>query len=64
MKSDRAPISHEGWVNSHKSLIFSHYADKQHEFLDFVLYHYIKQGVKELDQEKLPRLLELEYHAV
>jgi len=26
--------------------------------------HYIAEGVAELDQEKLPHLLELKYHAV
>lgn len=60
----QAPVSREERVNTHRSLIFSHYADKQQEFLDFVLGHYIKQGVGELDQEKLPHLLELKYHAI
>jgi type I restriction enzyme, R subunit len=60
----RAPISREERVNSHKHLIFSHYADKQQEFLDFVLDHYIKQGVGELAQDKLPSLITLKYHAV
>jgi type I restriction enzyme, R subunit len=60
----RAPISREERVSSHKHLIFSHYADKQQEFLDFVLDHYIKQGVGELAQDKLPHLIELKYHAV
>ena len=43
---------------------FPHYSDSQQEFLDFVLAHYIAQGVTELDQEKLPNLLELKYHSV
>lgn len=61
----RAPISREERVSRHKSLIFANYAGgKQQEFLDFVLDHYVKQGVGELDQEKLPHLLELKYHAV
>ena len=41
-----------------------HYDDKQREFLDFVLDQYIEQGEGELDQAKLPHLLELKYHAV
>ncbi len=60
----RAPITREERVNTHRNLIFSHYADKQQEFLDFVLGHYIQQGIGELDQDKLPHLLELKYHAI
>ena len=33
-------------------------------FLDFVLGQYVSQGVEELDQRKLPDLLELKYHTV
>jgi type I restriction enzyme R subunit len=51
-------ISRQERVDTHRSLIFAHYGgDKQQEFLDFVLDHYIRQGVGELDQEKLPHLL-------
>jgi type I restriction enzyme R subunit len=35
---------------------------KQQAFLDFVLAHYVKEGVQELDQEKLTPLLRLRYH--
>lgn len=56
------PISRRARVLSHKALIFSRYFGKQQEFLDFVLDQYIKEGVRELDQEKLPQLLELKYH--
>lgn len=56
------PISRRQRVMSHKTLIFSRYFGKQQEFLDFVLDQYIKEGVRELDQEKLPQLLELKYH--
>ncbi len=48
-------------VDEHKSLIFQDQTDKQQEFLNFVLNHYITQGVSELDAEKLPDLLELKY---
>ena len=34
------------------------------KLLEFVLSKYIETGVDELDQEKLPRLLELKYHSV
>ena len=30
--------------------------------LDFVLAHYVREGVQELDQEKLAPLLKLRYH--
>jgi len=61
----QAPISRQERVAARKALIFAHYiGDKQQEFLDFVLDHYVTQGVGELDQEKLPNLLELKYHAV
>jgi len=56
------PISRRERVMAHKSLIFSRYIGKQQEFLDFVLDQYIKEGVRELDQDKLPQLLELKYH--
>jgi type I restriction enzyme R subunit len=51
-------------VEAHKNLIFALYQDKQQEFLDFVLLQYINQGVGELDQDKLPDLLELKYHTI
>jgi type I restriction enzyme R subunit len=36
----------------------------QQAFLDFVLDQYVKEGVGELDQSKLPHLLELKYMAM
>ena len=57
-----APISRRERVMAHKGLIFSRYTGKQQDFLDFVLDQYIQQGVGELDQDKLPQLLELKYH--
>jgi len=38
------------------------FSDKQQAFLDFVLAHYVKEGVEELEQEKLTKLLRLKYH--
>ncbi|OEU70821.1 MAG: restriction endonuclease subunit R [Desulfovibrio sp. S3730MH75] len=58
-----APISREERVESRKGLIFREYNDKQQEFLSFVLAHYVSDGVNELDQDKLPDLLELKYHS-
>jgi len=40
------------------------YDPNQQEFINFVLEQYVKQGVDELDDEKLPDLLELKYHAL
>ena len=57
-------ISREERVHTRKSVIFAQYEDKQREFLAFVLDHYIEQGVEELDEKKLPDLLELKYHAM
>lgn len=40
------------------------YNQKQQEFLNFVLEQYVKEGVEELDDFKLPDLLELKYKAI
>ena len=58
------PVTREERVSSHRAGIFEHYADKQQQFLSFVLDHYITQGVSELDQEKLPVLLDLKYNSI
>lgn len=60
----RAPISREERARTGQSRIFAGRSDNQQEFLAFVLDHYVKQGVHELDQDKLPDLLELKYHGV
>ena len=59
-----APVSRSERVKCRKDLIFGHYADKQHQFLSFVLDHSVDQGVGELDQDKLPDLLALKYHSM
>ena len=38
-----------------------HFDDKQRAFLEFVLAHYVSEGVHELDQDKLTPLLRLRY---
>ena len=58
------PITRQERVTAQKPIIFSHYADKQQEFLSFVLDQYVKEGVGELDIAKLPQLLELRYRAI
>lgn len=43
---------------------FDNYDSKQQAFLDFVLGQYVKQGVEELDENKISDLLVLKYHAL
>jgi type I restriction enzyme, R subunit len=58
------PITREERVTSHRACILAHYDEKLQAFLDFVLAQYIKQGVEELDQEKIGKLLELKYQSI
>lgn len=57
------PISRTQRVNQTKTSIFNGLNEKQKEFLDFVLSKYEQKGVEELDEEKLPVLLNLKYHS-
>ena len=59
-----APITRSERVETRRADIFSRYDAKLQVFLDFVLAQYVKQGVGELDQEKLGGLLELKYHTI
>ncbi len=58
------PITREARVASAQQYIFATLDNNQKEFLEFVLSKYIETGVEELEQEKLPHLLELKYHSV
>ena len=40
------------------------YDPKQQEFLNFILTQYVRDGVDELDDKKLPELLELKYKSI
>jgi type I restriction enzyme R subunit len=60
----RKPITREMRVAEAQSRIFYGLDNKQKEFLEFVLSKYIETGVEELDQEKLPSLLELKYQSI
>jgi type I restriction enzyme R subunit len=51
-------------IAAHKSVILAQYSEKLQAFLDFVLAQYVRQGVGELDQEKLSDLLTLKYHTI
>ena len=58
------PITREKRVAQAQTKIFEGLDAKHKEFLEFVLTKYIETGVEELDQEKLPDLLTLKYHAI
>lgn len=52
-------------MRADKAKIYLHdYSKNQQDFLNFVLEQYVKQGVSELDDAKLPDLLELKYQAI
>ena len=59
-----SPITRQERADRHKPAIFVDYDGKLQIFLEFVLAQYVKEGVGELDVEKLPHLLELKYHAI
>lgn len=58
------PISREARVAASQASIFALLDNKEKEFLEFVLSKYIESGVGELDQEKLPVLLENKYQSL
>ena len=57
-------ISREERVEQSKDKIFEGLDDNHKEFLDFVLLKYEEKGVEELDEDKLPILLNLKYYAI
>jgi len=59
-----APITRSERAETHKTKIFSRYDGKLQAFLDFVLAQYVRQGVEELDEEKLASLVQLKYHTI
>ncbi len=62
--SDFKPITREERATRAKATIFALLNDKQKEFIEFVLAKYIEAGVTELDQEKLPILLQTKYQSL
>ena len=56
------PLTREERASHAQKWIRVHFGDRQQQFLDFVLAHYVSVGVEELDQEKLTPLLRLKYH--
>jgi type I restriction enzyme R subunit len=55
-------LTREERASKAKVIISTRFSTKQQVFLDFVLSQYIKVGVGELDQDKLPPLLRLKYN--
>ena len=51
-------------IQSRKKAIYKGYNTQQREFIDFILGHYIDNGVNELAQEKLKVLISLKYQTV
>jgi type I restriction enzyme R subunit len=58
------PISRKERVDAHRADIFSEHDEKLQAFLDFVLSQYVKEGERELDNEKLPTLLKAKYYSI
>ena len=59
-----APVTREDRVALHRDIIHSSYTDKQKVFLDFVLDQYVKEGVSELQPEKISSFLQLKYGGI
>src|SRR5262249_53743618 len=55
------PLTREERASNAKLLISTRFNSKQRVFLDFVLSHYVRIGVDELDGKKLTSLLQLKY---
>ncbi|HVA99440.1 MAG TPA: DEAD/DEAH box helicase family protein [Bacteroidia bacterium] len=62
--SDFKPMTREARVAAAQATIFALLNDKQKEFIEFVLSKYVETGVEELDQEKLPVLLQNKYQSL
>jgi type I restriction enzyme R subunit len=59
-----APITRAERIQNTKYDILDGLDEKHREFIEFVLAKYQERGVEELDEEKLPQLLNLKYHAI
>jgi len=57
-----APYTRSERAAMAKTEVHQQFTDKQTAFVDFVLAQYVKEGVEELDAEKLAPLLRLRYH--
>jgi type I restriction enzyme R subunit len=57
-----SPLTREERATHAKAVIDTRFNTKQQSFLDFVLSHYVSEGVQELSRDKLTPLLRLKYH--
>ncbi|MFM8900798.1 MAG: EcoAI/FtnUII family type I restriction enzme subunit R [Burkholderiales bacterium] len=57
-----APVSRQTRASAAHQASASEFTQKQQAFVDFVLAQYVKQGVEELDADKLSPLLKLKYN--
>jgi type I restriction enzyme R subunit len=55
------PLTREARANQARGYIQSHFSSRQQAFLDFVLQHYVNEGVHQLNKENLPQLIKLKY---
>ncbi len=58
------PVTRASRAAAAKVATIAEFTDKQQAFVDFVLAQYVRQGVDELDAEKLSPLLRLKYQAL
>ena len=58
------PLTREERAKAAHAAAALEFTDKQQAFIDFVLAQYVKEGVGELDQDKLSLLLRLRYKAL
>jgi type I restriction enzyme R subunit len=56
------PLTREERASKASTSLHGQFSSKQEAFIDFVLAHYVKEGVDELDGEKLSPLLKLKYN--
>lgn len=59
-----APMTRAKRVDTHRDRIFDEYDEQLQQFIEFVLAQYVNEGVGELDQDKLPDLLQIRYQGV
>lgn len=57
----RAMLTRQERVDNSKITIFNNIQSRQHAFIEFVLQQYIKNGVGELDDERIGTLINLKY---
>ncbi len=60
----KAPVTRAERVELRRRVISERYSGAQREFVDYVLEQYVELGVGELDEEKLPHLLDLRYDSL